>query len=77
VVIPGGTEHEAWFREDTEVIDGMKASPLATFAGPRSERQHAPHGEYKRPRRAPNEIVLLFDRSRSRCSVTAAFRLSL
>ena len=21
VVIPGGTEHEAWFREDTEVID--------------------------------------------------------
>jgi hypothetical protein len=20
-VIPGGTEHEAWFREDTEVID--------------------------------------------------------
>ena len=21
VVLPGGTEHEAWFREDTEVID--------------------------------------------------------
>jgi hypothetical protein len=21
VVIPGGSEHEAWFREDTEVID--------------------------------------------------------
>jgi len=21
VVIPGGTEHEGWFREDTEVID--------------------------------------------------------
>jgi hypothetical protein len=21
VVIPGGTEHEAWFREDAEVID--------------------------------------------------------
>ena len=21
VVIPGGIEHEAWFREDTEVID--------------------------------------------------------
>ena len=21
VVIPGGKEHEAWFREDTEVID--------------------------------------------------------
>jgi len=21
VVIPGGTEHEAWFHEDTEVID--------------------------------------------------------
>src|SRR6266516_1227967 len=21
VVVPGGTEHEAWFREDTEVID--------------------------------------------------------
>jgi quercetin dioxygenase-like cupin family protein len=21
VLIPGGTEHEAWFREDTEVID--------------------------------------------------------
>ena len=21
VVIPGGVEHEAWFREDTEVID--------------------------------------------------------
>ena len=21
VVIPGGTDHEAWFREDTEVID--------------------------------------------------------
>ena len=21
VVIPGGTKHEAWFREDTEVID--------------------------------------------------------
>jgi hypothetical protein len=21
IVIPGSTEHEAWFREDTEVID--------------------------------------------------------
>ena len=21
VVVPGGVEHEAWFREDTEVID--------------------------------------------------------
>ncbi|MFZ1095389.1 MAG: hypothetical protein WAN75_40250, partial [Xanthobacteraceae bacterium] len=21
IVIPGGTEHEGWFREDTEVID--------------------------------------------------------
>ena len=21
VIIPGGAEHEAWFREDTEVID--------------------------------------------------------
>jgi len=29
VVIPGGTEHEAWFREDTEVID--------FFAPPRDE----------------------------------------
>ena len=29
VVIPGGTEHEAWFREDTEVID--------FFAPPRTE----------------------------------------
>lgn len=29
VVIPGGTEHEAWFREDTEVID--------VFAPPRAE----------------------------------------
>jgi unsaturated pyranuronate lyase len=26
VVIPGGTEHEAWFREDTEVIDFLCAS---------------------------------------------------
>jgi hypothetical protein len=29
VVIPGGTEHEAWFREDTEVID--------LFAPPRND----------------------------------------
>jgi hypothetical protein len=29
VVIPGGTEHEAWFREDTEVID--------FFAPPRND----------------------------------------
>ena len=28
-VIPGGSEHEAWFREDTEVID--------FFAPPRKE----------------------------------------
>jgi hypothetical protein len=26
VVIPGGTEHEAWVREDTEVIDFFRAS---------------------------------------------------
>jgi hypothetical protein len=32
VVIPGGTEHEAWFREDTEVID--------FFAPPRAEFLH-------------------------------------
>jgi quercetin dioxygenase-like cupin family protein len=30
VVIPGGTEHEAWFREDTEVIDFF-APPRAEF----------------------------------------------
>ena len=30
VVIPGGTEHEAWFREDTEVIDFF-APPRADF----------------------------------------------
>jgi quercetin dioxygenase-like cupin family protein len=24
VVIPGGAEHEAWFREDTEVIDFLR-----------------------------------------------------
>jgi hypothetical protein len=29
VVIPGGTEHEAWFREDTQVID--------FFAAPRDD----------------------------------------
>jgi hypothetical protein len=29
IVIPGGTEHEAWFREDTEVID--------SFAPPRDD----------------------------------------
>jgi quercetin dioxygenase-like cupin family protein len=28
VVIPGGTEHEAWYREDTEVIDFF--APRAT-----------------------------------------------
>ena len=32
VVIPGGTEHEAWFREDTEVID--------FFAPPRDDFLH-------------------------------------
>ncbi len=26
VVIPGGSEHEAWFREDTEAIDFFAAS---------------------------------------------------
>ena len=30
VVIPGGTEHEAWFREDTEVIDFF-VPPRAEF----------------------------------------------
>jgi hypothetical protein len=30
VVIPGGTEHEAWFREDTEVIDFF-APPCEDF----------------------------------------------
>jgi quercetin dioxygenase-like cupin family protein len=30
VVIPGGTEHEAWFREDTEVI-GNWVAPAANF----------------------------------------------
>jgi quercetin dioxygenase-like cupin family protein len=30
VVIAGGTEHEAWFREDTEVIDFF-APPRAEF----------------------------------------------
>ena len=30
MVIPGGTEHEAWFREDTEVID-IFAPPRAEF----------------------------------------------
>jgi quercetin dioxygenase-like cupin family protein len=30
VVIPGGTEHEAWFREDSEVIDFF-APPRAEF----------------------------------------------
>ena len=30
VVIPGGTEHEAWFRDDTEVIDFF-APPRAEF----------------------------------------------
>src|SRR4249919_1212864 len=34
VVIPGGTEHEAWFREDTEVIDFF-APPRAEFLLPR------------------------------------------
>jgi quercetin dioxygenase-like cupin family protein len=28
VVIPGGTGHEAWFREDTEVIRFLRASAL-------------------------------------------------
>jgi hypothetical protein len=39
VVIPGGTEHEAWFREHTEVID--------FFAPPRDDptrRQTGLHG---------------------------------
>jgi quercetin dioxygenase-like cupin family protein len=30
VVIPGGTEHEAWFREDTEVIDFFAPPRLPT-----------------------------------------------
>ena len=30
MVVPGGTEHEAWFREDTEVIDFF-APPRAEF----------------------------------------------
>jgi quercetin dioxygenase-like cupin family protein len=29
-VIPGGVEHEAWFREDTEVVD-MFSPPRADF----------------------------------------------
>ena len=33
MVIPGGAEHEAWFREDTEVID--------FFAPPRYEHSAA------------------------------------
>src|SRR5262245_34945357 len=30
--IPGGTEHEAWFREDTEVIDFFCASARGLFS---------------------------------------------
>ena len=32
MVIPGGEEHEAWFREDTEVIDFF-APPLDFLVG--------------------------------------------
>ena len=32
VVIPGGVEHEAWFHEDTEVVD-VFAPPRADFLG--------------------------------------------
>ena len=37
VVIPGGTEHEAWFREDTEVIDFF-APPRDDFLARRQTR---------------------------------------
>jgi quercetin dioxygenase-like cupin family protein len=31
VVIPAGAEHEAWFREDTEVIDLLGSLPIEVF----------------------------------------------
>jgi len=39
VVIPGGTDHEAWFREDTEVIDFF-APPRDDFPTRRQTRLH-------------------------------------
>ena len=30
VAIPGGSEHETWFREDTEVIDFFRALRATT-----------------------------------------------
>src|SRR5262249_21585017 len=55
VVIPGGTEHEAWFREDTEVIDsfapprddfllGGKPAYMSEGCTARSHVQFAPSG---------------------------------
>jgi hypothetical protein len=44
-VIPGGTEHEAWFRDDTEVLD--------VFSPPREDfpqgRHPGLHGHVIRP----------------------------
>jgi quercetin dioxygenase-like cupin family protein len=39
VLIPGGAEHEAWFREDTEVIDFF-APPREDFLGGRQTCVH-------------------------------------
>src|SRR5262245_42637117 len=32
VVIPGGTDHEAWFREDTEVIDSSRLRATTSYS---------------------------------------------
>jgi quercetin dioxygenase-like cupin family protein len=52
VVIPGGTEHEAWFREDTEVID--------FFAPP---RDNFLLGALLHERRLNSSLRLLTDRA--------------
>ena len=49
VVIPGGTEHKAWFREDTEVID--------FFAPPREDFLLGGDANRFRPPRADDHSV--------------------
>jgi quercetin dioxygenase-like cupin family protein len=34
VVIPGGSEHEAWFREGTKVISRLRATTSYSAANP-------------------------------------------
>jgi hypothetical protein len=56
VVIPGGTEHEAWFREDAEVLDFF-APPRDDFLLGLATRKSLPASSSRRSQRDLQLIV--------------------